>query len=121
MRQGATQIRRSFSTSGKSGVTNDNTIVLGAIFVVGGESSVSKEAVGGFVIERNGEDVENIGTTAPELFLHRFLFGGVWADVLEPLGVLGPGGIGKLELETGSGVVPIQDLDLVLDLLIPGT
>ena len=73
----ATQICRSFSTSGESRVTNDDAIVLGVIPVAGGESGVSKETIRGFIIEGNGEDVENAGTAPPELFFHRFLFRGV--------------------------------------------
>ena len=52
-----------------------------------------------FVTERDGEYIEGIGTTTSEFFLHFFLFGGLWSNVLELFAVLGPGGIDKFECE----------------------
>lgn len=119
--QGTTQIRRSMNTSRESRITNDYTIILGVVVVAGREGSVAEEITCVFVIERDGKDIEGVGTAASEFFLHFFLFGGRWGNVLEPFTVPSPGGVDKFERETSSCVVPIQDLDLVLDLLVPGT
>ena len=119
MRQGTTQIHRSIGTSGESRVANDNTIVLGVVVIVGRESGVSEEIICGLVIEGNGVDVESVGTTISKLFLHCYLFGGPWTNVVEPSRVVGSGGVDKFERESSSGVVLVQDLDLVRDLLIP--
>jgi len=121
VRQGTAQICRSESTSGKSRVTNDDAIVLGVVIIVVREGSVTEKIYRVFVIERDGIDVERVGTATSESSLHCCLFWGIWANVHEPFGIIDPGGANEFELETSSSVVPIQDIDLIFDLLIPRT
>ena len=116
--RGTAQIERGKGTAGKSRVTKNDAVVLWGALLTIRECRVAEDIR---VIERDGEEVESLGTAATECFLHFRLHGGIWGNCLEPPGVRGPGGVDKFEPETSSGEVLIQDCNLVLDLLISGT
>ena len=119
---GAAQVKGNRGTSREGRETNNNTIVLGIAAEINGEGSVSeKTVIDVWTIESNGVDVESLFTTTTELGLHLRLLWGSGPDIIEPISVLGPGDFDKLEAETGFLVVIVQDFDLFLDLVAPGT
>lgn len=116
--RGTTQIVWNICTTGKSRVKNNDAVVHWSALVNTRECRVAE---GICVIERDGVEVESLGTAAAEFFLHFRLFGATLGNRLEPPGVRSPGGVDEFEAETSSVEVPIQDRNLVPDLLISGT
>jgi hypothetical protein len=117
---GATQICRSSGTPREGSEVHDNTVIFWVAIVVGGEGGETEETICSGIVERNGENVESVGTATPKGCLHLSLFRGLWTNIIEPFGVDDPGYIEKLELKASSTVIPVQDVDLILDLFIPG-
>lgn len=118
--RGASQVEVSHGTTRKGRVENNDSVVLGVGRVVGRESSVTEETLPITAGETDGVEVERAGISRPECVLHGGLLGGVWSGVVEPPRVRCPGDVLQLEAETRSGIILIQDIDLVLDLGISG-
>jgi len=116
--RGTTQIVRGSGTTGKSRVKKNDAVLLWSALVTIRECRVAEDIC---AIERDTVEVESLGTAAAELFLHFRLFGATLGNLPEPLGVRSPGGVDEFETETSSVEVPIQDRNLVPDLLISET
>jgi hypothetical protein len=112
----ASQVEVGHRAARKGRVENNDSVIQGVGWVVGGESSVTEETftiAGG---ETDAVEVECARSSCPKSILHGGLLGGFWSDIVKPPGVQCPGDILQLEVETTSIIVVIQDIDLRLDL-----
>lgn len=114
--RGSSQVELSHGTAGEGRIENNNSVVLGVRRVVGGEGSITKETLALAGGETDGVEVECAGVSYSERGLHGGLLGCFWTDTVEPVCSQCPGGVHQLKVETSSNIVPIQDVDLFLDL-----
>ena len=116
MSRGASHVELSHGTTRKGRVEDNDSVILGVGRVVSRESSVTEETLSITGGETDGVEVERTGSSRSESILHGGLLVGIWCGAVEPIGVQCPGGALELEVETSSGIVFIQDVDLRLDL-----
>ena len=117
--RGASQVELGHGTAGERRIEDDNSVILGVGRVVGGEGSITKETLALAGGETDGVEVECAGGSYSERGLHGGLLGCFWTDTVEPVRSQRPGGVHQLEVKPSSNIVPIQDVDLFLDLGVP--
>jgi hypothetical protein len=118
MGRGASEVVGGKVTSRKGLVENNDTVILGTDRVVEREGGVTEETLAISSSETDGVEVERAGGSHSVGVLHGGLFGAVWSDPVEPVGVHDPSGVHQLEVETGAEVVFVQNADLPGDLAI---
>ena len=119
--RGTSKVEASHGTARKGRVGDNDSIILGVGFVVGREGSITEETLAIAGSKTDGVEVECAGVSHSKSILHGGLLGSIWRGVVEPAGVQCPSDILQLEAKTSFVIVLVQDIDLILDLGIPGT
>jgi hypothetical protein len=114
----ASQVEVFLGTAGKGRVENNDSVIQGVEHGAIRESSVTVEAFTSARAEADAVDVERARISRSKPSLHVGLLGGSLRGLFKPLRFQCPGNIHQLEVETGSRIVVVQDIDLRMDLVI---
>ena len=116
--QDASQVVKSRRASRKGRVVKNDPIVFGVTRVVRREGGKAEETPGSVIVETDSVDVERVGTSLIKSVLHGSLLHAFWSDIVEPVRIRYPPDTLQVKTEASSGIFPVQDIDLFIDLRI---